>query len=431
MLVEAHRYAALAVPVGLMTWTLAGCPEETARSGPPPGSSLPSPNASILPAPLKPPSLTATSLDAGDDGEGGADASRPPPAPLREDVALEPDPEPLLDPLGMQIEARFRWHGLPAPPTGPEVNSEAIATARKKTERTMVIDLSPQGRMRVEIVGPAFPLPAGTELRATLDRYGHVLVWPDGTSYRILQPGTVRTLFEEGRADVGPLVVPEVTSGKSVNALGYDTTAHVVSTSLGSAVLHQAPISGVPAGELLCRTLLEFLAAKPSTPLCSADLVPVRAEYRWEGGGQLTFEVTSMVRTATLDTERLRIPPRTPSFKADRLPRLPRATLLDDSDLGSLRRRAVPGDPRDGGIEPEELIAVNSSDTIRYLMVDGIPVMRIPPRSERRLESLRPGRYVLSWADFLGAHVDPPHPSQVPLRIEIGGAPDAGVGEQP
>ncbi len=427
MLVETHRYAALAFPIGLMIWALPGCPEEATRSGPVPSSSLPSPNASILPAPLKPPTEAPNSRDAGADSDTGADANRPPPATLREDAPLQPDTHRFLDPQGMRLDARFRWHGLPPPPTGPDVNVEAIVNARKKTERTMVIDLSPEGRLRTEIAGPAFPLPSGTELRARREHYGHVLVWPDGVSYRVLQPGTVRALFEEGRADVGPLVLPSIAPAESINVLGYDTDARTVTTSLGSAVLHQASIPGVPAGELLCRTLLELLSARPSTPICAPDLVPVRAEYRWEEGGQLTFEVTSMVRTATLDTEQLLIPPRTPSFKADRLPRLPRATLLDDSDLGSLRKRAAPPDPTDGGIQSKELVVVNGADTIRYLLVDGIPVVRIPPRSERRLEGLRPGRYVISWADFLGVHVEPPRQEQVPLRIEIESAPDAGA----
>jgi hypothetical protein len=429
MLAETRRYGALALPVGLMVWTLAGCPERATTSGPVPSSSLPSPNASILPAPLRPPLETPDGQDAGVDGDSGADANRPPPSTLREDVPLEPDTHRLLDPRGMTLNARFRWHGLPGPPTGPEVNGEAIALARRKTERVLIIDLSPEGRLRVEIAGPAFPLPLGTELRARIDRYGHVLVWPDGLSYRVLQPGTVRALFEEGRADVGQLVLPDIKPARSINALGYDTNASTVTTSLGSAVLHQAPISGAPAGELLCRTLLELLSAKPSTPLCAPDLVPVRAEYHWSEGGQLTFEVTSMVRTATLDTERLRVPPRTPSFKADRLPRLPRATLLDTSDLETLRKRAMPIDARDGGVAPDELVATNNADTIRYLLVDGIPVVRVPARSERRLPGLRPGRYVLSWADFLGAHLEPPRQEQIPLRIEIGSTPDAGVNE--
>jgi hypothetical protein len=36
---------------------------------------------------------------------------------------------------------------------------------------------------------------------------------------------------------------------------------------------------------------------------------------------------------------------------------------------------------------------------------------------------------VLSWVDFLGVQTDPGHQQQVPVRVEVGHTPDAGVPE--
>ena len=407
-------------------WLLAACPQDTTRVSPVPSSSVPSPNAKILPAPLKPASEPPATVDSSEGADALYDAGRPPPSTMREDDPLLPDPQPLSDPRGLTLKAAFRWHGLPPAPTSPETNALALEKARKKTTRGLIVDLSPAGRLRMMIAGPAFPLPPRTELRARTDRYGHILVWPDGASYRVLQPGTLRALFQEGRADVGPLVPAEVATAASINVLGYQTQASTVTTSLGSAVVHQASIPGINAGELLCRTLLELLAAEPTAPLCNPDLVPLRVEYHWKAGGQLTFDVTSLVRTANLDMDRMRVPPRTPSFKGDRLPQLARAALLDDAELRALRKRPMPVEPADGGVVADELVAVNKAETIRYLLVDGIPVARVPPHSERRLESLLPGRYVISWVDFLGVDLEPGRQEQVPLRVEVGGSPDAG-----
>jgi len=424
----ARRAIALANLTGAvaLAWLLAACPQDAKRASPVPSSSVPSPNAKILPAPLKPASEPPAADDSSTAADALYDAGRPPPSTMREDEPLLPDSPPLTDSQGLTLKADFRWHGVPPSPTNPEADAQALEKARKKTTRGLVVDLSAAGRMRMVIAGPVFPLPPQTELRARADRYGHILVWPDGTSYRVLQPGTLRALFQEGRADVGPLVPAEVATAGSINVLGYPTQASTVTTSLGSTVLHQASIPGINAGELLCRMLLELLAAEPADPPCDPDLVPLRAEYRWKDGGQLTFHVASVVRAANLNMDRLLVPPRTPSFKADRLPQLARATLLDDAELRALRKRALPVEPADGGVVADELVAVNNAETIRYLLVDGIPVARVPPRSERRLESLLAGRYVISWVDFLGVDLEPARQEQVPLRVEVGGSPDAG-----
>ena len=38
--------------------------------------------------------------------------------------------------------------------------------------------------------------------KARTDSYGHILAWPDGSSYRVLVPGALRAMFSERRVDV-------------------------------------------------------------------------------------------------------------------------------------------------------------------------------------------------------------------------------------
>ena len=118
------------------------------------------------------------------------------------------------------------------------------------------------------------------------------------------------------------------------------------------------------------------------------------------------------------------IPPPTPSFKGDRLPDPSQARLLITDELRAFRKRDV---PRETEVpEPEEaLIAVNHAETIRYLLIDGVAVMRVPPHTERRLENPRPGRYTVSWVDFLGTRTEPTRQHHIPARLEVGEFPDA------
>ena len=154
------------------------------------------------------------------------------------------------------MDARFKWYDTPPPPAGAPVVSEALKKAREKADFRMTVDLSVSGRMRMVLGSPAFPLPATSELRARLDRYGHVLVWPNGNAYRVLIPGALRAMFGERRADVAALVQPKIRRLGAGQLLGFPTTRHELTTETGQLVLEQASVPNVgTSGELLCRFL--------------------------------------------------------------------------------------------------------------------------------------------------------------------------------
>ena len=361
-----------------------------------------SPNAQILPAPLKPATPQSPGRDVGTTDAGEPDASRPPPDTLREDVPLPPDDEVLLDPRGVTLEARFRWHGLPSPPASPEVNPDAISNAKRKAERTLLVDLSAANRMRIEVSGPAFPVPPGTELRARGDHYGHVLVWPDGQSYRILQPGTLEPCSRRGEPTSAPWSHPK---SSPRNQSMPSATKRPPAKSRPRSEQHSCTrLPSRPWARVTCSVARYSSFSRRSLRRQCATRTSCRCAPSTRGRVGVSSPSRSL-RSCALPVwtcEQLRIPPHTPSFKADRLPRPARATLLDTPDLQSLRKRPVPPEATEDGVTEDGLVAVNGAETIRYLLVDGVPVARVPPRSERRLETLRPGRYVLSWVRLSG-----------------------------
>ena len=100
----------------------------------------------------------------------------------------------------------------PPPARAPEVNAAVIDSARRRAEARMTIEMSPT-RARFVLTGGGFVLPQGTELRARLDRYGHLLLWPGEDTYRVAEPGSLRALLGERRLDVAPLSRAEVVDG--------------------------------------------------------------------------------------------------------------------------------------------------------------------------------------------------------------------------
>ncbi len=109
------------------------------------------------------------------------------------------------DAPGVTLDAAFRWRDIPPPPRAPEVSADGLREAQRLTALSLKIDLTEAGRMRAELIGAAFPLPAHSELRARADQYGNLLVWPNAGGYRVIAPGALRTLLGERRVDVTPL----------------------------------------------------------------------------------------------------------------------------------------------------------------------------------------------------------------------------------
>ncbi|HYP89990.1 MAG TPA: hypothetical protein VEQ59_17595, partial [Polyangiaceae bacterium] len=279
-----------------------GC-EEPHRSEPAgaPSANEPSPNASVLPAPLAAAGPKITPRDAGHTPADVPSAPGPPepPRPIRDDDKLPLEGE-LRPAPGVSLEARFRWLE-PPPPRSPEGNNDALGRGRDKTSFDLSIDVSSLGRLRIAFRSRSFPFPPGTELRAREDRYGHALIWPGGGLYTTLPPGTLRASLAEVRVDVVPLAEPMPLVGGVGTLLALPTQKQKLETSVGKLELEQAQLPAAGGGgALLCRFLLELLAVAPDSSACHTESLPLRAEYSWASGARFDFEVSKLVRRTEL-----------------------------------------------------------------------------------------------------------------------------------
>ncbi|MBK7578690.1 MAG: hypothetical protein IPI67_00670 [Myxococcales bacterium] len=421
----------------LMTCALplcAACPSNGSGGGQE-NQNQPSPNASILPAPLASGAeLKAAKTDAGRGGIPADSAGRlivpeagpPEPTAMREDEALPRDTLSAKDGTGVTLEARFKWLDVPGPNSVPELSNDALKKAREKTALNVTVDLAPAGRMRFVFASASFPVPSGAELRAQTERYGHVLVWPDGNLYRILGAGTLRALLSERRADALPLARAKPVSKGKGNYLGLETSKLQVSTPVGDISLELAPVLNVGrSGELLCRLLLDLVAIDPAAKICADGLTPLRAEMRWPQGGKLAFDVGAILRKPELPFGFLFVPPAGASFRPGELPPQAAGVLFSRDELAAFHTKPMAGEVEKDA-PGEGLLAVNRTDSVRYVLLDGVPVAWIQPKSEQFLIGPLPGRYSVSFRDFLGGAIEPARVVQLPARISVG-AEDAGT----
>lgn len=423
--VRVSRVAALAALL------LLGCKEKPNADE---KADQPSPNASILPAPIASGALATKKIDA---GRGGIpadslgrliipEAAPPTPTVMADNRALDPDPTTQREGPGVTLEAQFRWHDVPAPLAGPELNIAGIQKARELTELRVTIDLAPIGRMRFAFASPTFPVPQNAELRAAELLYGHVLVWPDGHAYRVLVPGTVRALLGERRADASPMAAGNLRAMGKGGLLGLDTKKTRVKSDTGTLTLEQANVAGIGnSGGLLCRLLLELVAVEPMNSVCEQD-TPLKAESKTVDGGRVTFEVTSLVRRHDMPYGLLLVPPAGTLVKPGELPPQAAGVLLTREQLAAFRTKPAKRAETTENAPAEGLIAVNQSDTLRYLLIDGVPVAWVRPRSEQFLIGTQPGRYNISWRDFYGTTTEAVQAVSLPARVTVGAKPDAG-----
>jgi hypothetical protein len=404
------------------------------------GSSEPSPNASILPAPLASGLETAGTskaeeADAGHRDLGhaildaGADAAPPEPHALREDQAL-PGETP-RESSGLTLTARFRWLNVAAPARAPELNADGVQRARDAAAFDVVIDLA-GGRMRFAFASRTFTVPAGSELHARDDLYGHALLWPNRTSYTVFTPGALRSVLSEQRADVVPLVRAHVSGLPGGSLFALSTERAELSTPTGKLELEQAraanPLpanSAWPSGASLCHLLVELADASPTSSVCRADLVPVRAEYIWPNGEHFAFEVVRLTRRSDFDPSALAMPPAGAEFRQSELPPPPPNALLSDSELEEFRLRPAPRSERvDPNAPKTGLLLVNHSESLRYISIDGAPAARLPPGTEQLLLGLRPGKYQIAARDFFSSEEARLVTVEVPARFALGDEPE-------
>jgi hypothetical protein len=321
-------------------------------------------------------------------------------------------------------------HAGEGPPAkGGEVNAQAIEAARRKLEARIAIQAS-QTRARFILSG-GFVLPQGTELRARVDRYGHVVLLPGEDTYRLAEPGALRALLGERRLDVAPFSAAEVTSpGEGARRLNLRTRRVDVSTRAAKATLELAAFRDAgDGGALVCRLLLDLVSAPPSTTPCATDEIPLHAELRWTTHGALSFDVTSIARRVDLPVQELAAPPGTATFSSGPLPTSWGEPLLGKGDVAAFRNAPIelPPQARDAQAPAPEsgLVLANSSDQLRVAWLDGVPVAWVAPGGRVPLPSLLRGRYVLQWRTFLGDAWEAPETVSVPGLSEVGA--DAGA----
>ncbi|WP_437674971.1 hypothetical protein [Sorangium sp. So ce131] len=398
-----------------------------------------SPNAKILPAPLaneEPDLVDASTPEAGvtlvSDDYGRlilSETGQLSPVPLPPAAPLPQDTLSARELSGVTLEAAFRWRDVPQPLKAPEVAADGIRAAQRLTELTWRIDLADTGRMRIAFTSRALPLPAGSELRARNDVYGEVLLWPGLNQYRVLPPGALRTLMAERRVDVTPLSAGSARPVGEGTRLGHTVRKVEINASLGALYLElgKVPEAG-EGGPLLCRALLEILGVDPKSPECAAGEVPLAASYAWQGGGGVGFEVTSATRRSDLVSTDLLMPPPSAAYAASGLPSAQGGVFLNRDELAAIRTGplALPpsGDP---GAPGEGFVAVNQSDTLFYLLVDGIPAVAVPPMGERYVVGPSRGLYVVQWRTFLGESIEPPQTVEMPARLVRSSGADAGA----
>jgi hypothetical protein len=395
----------------------------------PNATAQPSPNASLLPAPLasapEPPGAVTHQPMIGIPADSAGrlivrEPEPPPPEPVPSDRALPNDNLTVKDSAGYTIEGAFHWADLPPPLSVPELSAAAVREAAAQTELNVTVDLASTGRMRLAFDSATFPLPANAELRAHSAYYGHVLVWPDGSAYRVLPPGSLRAMFAERRADVSPLLRAKVTPGDNGTLLDHKTQRTTLETSLGTLVLEQAIVPGSAGGALLCRFLVELVGADPSTEACRAERVPLSAHYRWAPSGSFSFVATSIVERKELPIGYVYVPPAGATFSQGQLPPSTSGVFLNRDTLTKFRTHGVRVAPPSARAPGEGITAVNHTTTLQYVLLDGVPIAWVRPRSQQYVIGPPSGRYSVAWRDFFGTALTAPTPTELPALVQLG-----------
>jgi hypothetical protein len=315
-------------------------------------------------------------------------------------------------PGGVFLTAEFTWPGRQRKPTFHGLEPELAAIATEAVRRRVAVDLFSYDRMSLQLESDAFPLERDSVLLARQDREGHLLLWPDQRRFRVVPAGAVRALFREGRLDMTPPMTPDIES--QADGKRFDAKVHSVQleTVHGRLRLQQVEVPELGfGGGLLCRFLLELIAASAPSEVCRDDAVPTRAEYEFEAEARLTFDVRELKRRGDVAPDEVRVPPSRAQFVIRDLP-LARPIILSPEVHAALRR----GDDA----EDAPLRAKNPSALGSYLLVDDTPLSYLPPRTSRTLTGFRPGEYSLSALSFFGETLQAPSAIALPGKMNVG-----------
>jgi hypothetical protein len=364
-------------------------------------------------------------------GDGGfylPDAAPPPPTPFGAEEVVPAEHLRRRELSGLVLDATWRWRDVPPPAEVTQLSKEGLEHARNAAALNVRIELADTGRLRMVFDSVALPLPLRAEVRARADRYGSIILWPNGNQFRVLSPGALRTAMGEGRVDVTPLSPGKVTKQGQGKRLDLTTRKLQVTAPLGTLDLETArlPEAG-SAGPLLCRLLVELVGVDPSLKACAKADVVLWAGFAWKDGGGVALEVSELSKRTDLSAQDFLVPPPGARYASSGMPASPARIFFTRDELQAFRTEAAssPEEPLPGA--PGEGLKVrNQSDRLLYVLLDGVPVVAAPPWAERYLIGPRDGRYRLQWRTFLGDLIDKPTEIQLPTLVTYG-ATDAGA----
>lgn len=351
-----------------------------------------SPNASITPSPLLTGSSLASKLPkpATSTKSAKTAAERDLFAPLPLNQPLPPDEEPNKVSNPVIVSAKLSWPAFPPALRLWGVDADQQAAFINDTQRTVNFTLRPHGRLQISFSGRAFPFDDRSLLQSRYEHIGHILVWPSGGSYRVVPTGSLRSLFNEGRPDATPSVHVEPEPHTAGSILGYPTRSWTFETPQGKLTLQQAEIAETELGApLVCRFLVELLSIAPTTSACDSQRLPLRAEFE-VNKARTVFEVTKVEFAFDGSPANILVPPKESKLRNFGVP-MGRG-LLGPMELGVLRR----------GDKNGTLTIHNSTEQLRYLLFDGVPVERLAPRATAELTGVSQGQYLARLVDFWG-----------------------------
>lgn len=400
------RVIAMPMAAALCAYLLTAC-----ETTPKPNSAEalePSPNATITPSPLvaggslvakatkTPPAKPNTKKIGGEPAEA--------PTPLTVQTAPTSDEATPKQLTQVTLTGRLYWPAYPGTSKTSATLSKQLDVATK-TQRQFEVNLRAHGRMLVTFYGNLFPFENGSSIASRVENHGHMLLWPNAQSYRILPVGSIRALLTEGRPDVTPVVHLDPEPHAGADMLERPTQVWSLESSRGKLHLHQAQVDEAElGGPLLCRFLLEWLSVAPSSTVCEPGLVPIRAEFESQRGAKLMWDTSELTVKTDPDVAKLAVPPRDAQFRQYGIPE-PNA-VLTSSELGLLRKSARTG----------TLTAHNPSAEVQWVLLDGAPVGRVSPNAEWSAAGVSQGTYFARLVDFFG--------------VEAGNQPGFVVGEQ-
>jgi hypothetical protein len=402
------RWAVLLSALGVLT----GCRGNTTAPEPP--EKRESPQASAQPAQLA--AIPAASITPG----AGSDVG-PHPAPLRGDEPLAADGF-VREGHAYTLTASLRLSDLAGPSRSIEVSQLGLDAAKRATDLRLSIELSAT-RLRIVFQGRGWVFPPDTELRARADRLGFVVVWPGQTTYRPLPPGSLRALLGERRFDVAPFARAAVEPrGEGPKRASIRTRKIDIKSQAATATIEVGKLENASdGGALLARLLLELVNAPSTASLCGPDEVPLHAEIRWaEARGVLALDVTNVARRTDLPLANLQVPPQGATLTLDPLPTIGLGPMLTPSELAGLRSMDVDVPATAPGVANDALVAINATDELRLLFIDGVPAVWAAPGARGEIRGLHRGRYFLQWRTFLGDHVEAPATHVVPGITHVG-----------